>query len=253
MTKIVGIVALLLALSVPLTEAALSLKKPNCVIAVNGDICEITISQVPIGTVVVTGAGTGTLQFEGTLDRATYFSVPASPIISGAVVTSTTAIGQWGITFVGESFRVRASSAITGTYVVNQIFTDARLPGTFVGQLPPGTASSGCLGWSGRSQICSSADSLVNVTPNNAGSQLSRFTFGPESAASSTISPVSSGTQAWGIIIQRGDGAPQVFANLGAATNGAMVYCSDCTKATPCAGAGTGAIAKRYNGTWDCN
>jgi len=44
-----------------------------------------------------------------------------------------------------------------------------------------------------------------------------------------------------------------VFANLGAETNGTTVYCSDCTKATPCAGSGSGALAKRINGAWDCD
>jgi lysophospholipase L1-like esterase len=43
------------------------------------------------------------------------------------------------------------------------------------------------------------------------------------------------------------------FASLGALSNGAMVYCSNCTKATPCASGGTGAFAKRLNGAWDCN
>lgn len=42
-------------------------------------------------------------------------------------------------------------------------------------------------------------------------------------------------------------------ANLGTPSNGAMVYCSDCTIANPCAGGGTGAFAKRLNGAWVCN
>jgi hypothetical protein len=55
------------------------------------------------------------------------------------------------------------------------------------------------------------------------------------------------------------------FATLGAAAaNGTMVYCSDCTVTTAatctanllascvCAGSGTGAIARRLNGTWLC-
>ncbi len=36
-------------------------------------------------------------------------------------------------------------------------------------------------------------------------------------------------------------------------TNGMVCYCSDCTIANPCAGGGTGAIAKRLNGVWVCN
>lgn len=44
------------------------------------------------------------------------------------------------------------------------------------------------------------------------------------------------------------------FATLPSAPqNGSMVYCSDCTKATPCAGSGSGAFAKRIAGAWDCN
>lgn len=49
---------------------------------------------------------------------------------------------------------------------------------------------------------------------------------------------------------------PIVFAVLGTPATGTLAYCSDCTKATPCAAGGTGAFAKRVNsGTpiWDCN
>lgn len=46
------------------------------------------------------------------------------------------------------------------------------------------------------------------------------------------------------------------FAGLGAIAapaNGMIIYCSDCTIASPCAGGGTGALAKRLNGAWVCN
>ena len=43
------------------------------------------------------------------------------------------------------------------------------------------------------------------------------------------------------------------FATLSAPSNGTTTYCSDCTIANPCAGAGTGAFAKRLNGVWVCN
>jgi hypothetical protein len=43
------------------------------------------------------------------------------------------------------------------------------------------------------------------------------------------------------------------FAGLGAPANGEMQYCFDCTLANPCAGGGTGAIAKRLNSVWVCN
>lgn len=43
------------------------------------------------------------------------------------------------------------------------------------------------------------------------------------------------------------------FAALGTPANGTFIYCSDCTFADPCAGSGTGAIAKRLNGAWRCD
>lgn len=43
------------------------------------------------------------------------------------------------------------------------------------------------------------------------------------------------------------------YSGLGTPTNGTVVYCSNCTKATPCAGSGSGALAKRVNGSWDCD
>jgi len=43
------------------------------------------------------------------------------------------------------------------------------------------------------------------------------------------------------------------FAALGTPANGNMRFCSDCTIASPCAAAGSGAIAKRLNGVWVCN
>lgn len=42
-------------------------------------------------------------------------------------------------------------------------------------------------------------------------------------------------------------------ANLGTPANGSIAFCSDCTITNPCAGGGTGALAKRLNGGWVCN
>lgn len=48
---------------------------------------------------------------------------------------------------------------------------------------------------------------------------------------------------------------PYTFTNLPTPVNGdgGMVFCSDCTIASPCASGGTGAMAKRLNGAWVCN
>ncbi len=46
-----------------------------------------------------------------------------------------------------------------------------------------------------------------------------------------------------------------IFANIASYLigNGQIGYCSDCTIANPCAGGGTGALAKRLNGVNVCN
>ena len=44
-----------------------------------------------------------------------------------------------------------------------------------------------------------------------------------------------------------------LFGALGAPANGRITYCPDCAIANPCAGGGTGALAKRLNGAWVCN
>lgn len=54
-----------------------------------------------------------------------------------------------------------------------------------------------------------------------------------------------------------GDGSVSVksvtFANLPTQADAKLIYCSDCTVANPCAGSGTGALAKGINGAWVCN
>ena len=47
---------------------------------------------------------------------------------------------------------------------------------------------------------------------------------------------------------------PQTFANLPSlnVSNGSILYCTNCTGANPCAGSGTGAVARRENGAWNC-
>lgn len=42
------------------------------------------------------------------------------------------------------------------------------------------------------------------------------------------------------------------FADLGDLPNGSLLYCADCAATDPCAGRGTGALAKRLNGAWSC-
>lgn len=45
----------------------------------------------------------------------------------------------------------------------------------------------------------------------------------------------------------------RTFANLGTPANGTMYYCSNCQQASTCSSGGSGAFAKRINGSWSCN
>lgn len=54
-------------------------------------------------------------------------------------------------------------------------------------------------------------------------------------------------------VVQKMQIGPTTFGTLGTPGNGTVIFCSDCTIANPCAGSGTGAIAKRLNGVWVCN
>ena len=42
------------------------------------------------------------------------------------------------------------------------------------------------------------------------------------------------------------------FAGLSSLPNGSLRYCSDCAKTNPCTGSGTGALATREGGAWNC-
>ena len=89
---------------------------------------------------------------------------------------------------------------------------------------------------------------------NSAGTGFTRLNLGPILDDSPAITASVANNLGQGIIINRGDGTNATHASLSAlATNGSILYCSDCTIANPCASGGTGAIAKRLNGVWVCN
>jgi hypothetical protein len=109
------------------------------------------------------------------------------------------------------------------------------------------------LSWNGRSLIGSNGDSRFTLF-NSALADFDRLSLGPEAADNPAIKASAAvAGQSQGIKIVQADGNDNVFADLGAAENGSITYCADCTIASPCAGAGTGAIAKRLNGVWVCN
>jgi hypothetical protein len=56
-----------------------------------------------------------------------------------------------------------------------------------------------------------------------------------------------------GIDLKQGGAGGVAFASLPTVSDGVIVYCTDCTEADPCAGSGTGSIAKKIHSRWKCN
>lgn len=84
----------------------------------------VTVSSLnadATAAVQITGTWTGTLAFEGTVDNTNWFAVGAMAIGgTGAIVTTTTANGQWQADIAGfVGFRVRCSVTGTGTAAVS--------------------------------------------------------------------------------------------------------------------------------------
>lgn len=90
------------------------------------------------------------------------------------------------------------------------------------------------------------ASSPTNVQTGSGGSFGFSSSVNPNAAgtADTKITRAGAGEFGWTAV---------TFSNLGTPANGSFAYCSDCTIANPCAGGGTGALAKRLNGAWVCN
>lgn len=100
---------------------------------------------------------------------------------------------------------------------------------------------------------------LANVTPCSTATLSPTATYVDISASACNNNPPTSNLAAAVAVSAIGFSgfqsayAPTLFANLGTPSNGVVLYCADCNIANPCTGSGTGAIAKRLNGSWICN
>ncbi len=88
-------------------------------LAGSGQALAVPCAATTTTAVQVTGTWVGTLQFEATVGGINWFSVNATPLPSGAAVTSTTANGAWQVNIGGLSqLRVRVSAYTSGTATV---------------------------------------------------------------------------------------------------------------------------------------
>lgn len=177
---------------------------------------------------------------------------------STPVVTHTATWNNAGVQF----FNIRSNVTNTASLASSQLLTlqvgggdrfTVDIAGNAFAAASMQTGASGLFWWLGRSAIMSPADSVIEFVRQD-GTTFTRLNFGPNNATHLGLTFAGTvGGFNQGLIINNADGTDPVFANLGAAPNGSIIYCSDCTIANPCAGAGSGAIAKRLNGVWVCN
>jgi hypothetical protein len=85
-----------------------------------GNVIALTAARnYDVAGVGVTGTWTGTLTFEGSVDGTNYVAMAATPLVGGAVVSTTTGNGAWRCNLAGlAAMRLRGSAAMTGTAVV---------------------------------------------------------------------------------------------------------------------------------------
>jgi hypothetical protein len=258
MKKILVVISALMVFALPVSAQYARRIVPgpalpaNCLPG-NGEVFFLTVGNIGFYQCTATntwkpgGITNNGLNFaQGTLVASTPFISHTATWNNGAVVFSNfvSNITNTGSNASSLLFDLQVNSA-----TVFNITVGGRASGFAFRAEPTGSFQFGTT----RSQILSSADSALRMM-NAAGTDFGALTWGPEAVTQPQIARSAAvGGQTQGIIILRGDGTVQTQANLGAATNGSMIYCNDCTVANPCAGGGTGAIAKRLNGAWVCN
>jgi hypothetical protein len=183
-----------------------------------------------VGTDLLYGAGSPTPASQG-----------ADVLISG-----TAANPPSNIIFDKFKFDARASSG-PGQIAVKSDFASNVLLMNGISQ--GHTAGAGCT-LSVTSNTSSPGAGMFNVNSSNVSGTDTNRTCG-------TVTSITDLTGVLGSLqlsgVTRFQLGSDVFANLGVAADGTVLYCSDCVAANSCAGHGKGAIAKRINGAWVCN
>jgi len=252
--RIFGILALVVLFAVPMQAQYARRIVPQAALPAvctpgNGDVVFLTVA--PIGMYQCT--------FLNTWSPVGLAGVAQQLIITqGTMTVSTPFVLHTGVWNAGGVTFTNLLSTVTDTAsAAASLLFDFRVGANSMGALRKDgwllLPAAGRVKFAAASGIYSSADQYMNLI-DNAGTGFLQLTLGPAAVTHPGIqvsAAVGGNTQ--GIIITRGDGTTCTQAQLGAATNGSMIYCGDCTIANPCAGGGTGAIAKRLNGVWVCN
>ena len=217
--------------------------------------CSLIGSPTAIIHSIVDGAiidtyRSASLQITGTGDAFYAMSGPGAP--ASAVVSSGGAVPVGAHTYQISAVDPAGGSTPMGPATSATTTTGNQTVTVTAPTLPPGA-----IGWRAYRDGSAAAFPGCSSTPQRYIAATATFvdTFGyicggatptVNTAGSSSLSSV--GVATWNLTI-----TPTNFANLGTPQNGTFLYCVDCVIANPCAGSGTGALAKRLNGIWVCN
>lgn len=185
---------------------------------------------------------------------------------TSTVVTITAARGYTGTSasLSGATYNGNLLFVPTNTYTIGISRTSNAPSNIYAGT---GIEAGSYFGIAGLGLFTAPSDGVF-LFRNNAGNNFDRLQFGGTTSAFPSLKR--SGAQLIAKLADDSANADMIansfqsgqsgltmsgvaFAALGTPGNGNVRYCSDCTIANPCAGAGTGAIAKRLNGIWVCN
>lgn len=174
------------------------------------------------------------------------YHISANYINCGNVGTAIRAVGTTsGLTVEGNQLRSCPTALDVGASLVSELL--------YAGNDFTGTTTrlAGTVGGHG---LVQSAAGTIALDVWSAGAVQMRLLDGGGTSFSNTLTS-GTYTAANGISVTGGDMTlrSMTFASLLASANGTIVYCSDCTATATCAGAGTGALAKRINAAWVCN
>lgn len=225
-----------------------------------------TGSDVTAGTRGILHVGAGGLKVEGIKILGHEFGYYLVPRVGATYVVDTQIIGC-SMEFQNDSIRLETN--VGGTSIAQFVISGNQLAPRINGVRILGNAGGGVVTGNqiGVQFVNAAAIRLgtdgvntpgnVNINGNeitgngSAGSIGIHGGFAPiannNAAFANLISGVSLDTA--GLLCRQTD-VTYTFANLPAAANGSIVYCSDGTIANPVAGGGTGCIAKRLNGVW---
>lgn len=213
------------------------------------------ITNVGAG-ITSTAIGTGNNQragfsISGTLQVGYRMPTPAAPSVAlggaGSCVSNCVAAGTYVYATIANDVNggstlispVSASVTTDGTKTITPSWT------TLNGQVSTNT----CRGPAANNMGC-----VYTIGTGAAGtSYIDSSAFFYSVSPPTSASAFSEGLSAKGFSGHAVTLSPVPFASLGAPQDGTLYFCPDCTIANPCAGGGSGGLAKRLNGVWVCN